>query len=99
MIHGLDWQRAKWGSFAKKYIHFGEKMAAKYADEIVVLSEDMQNYFKETYNRDTKLVPNGIKVNINPNTEYLDKIGANPYDYILYLGRFEPEKRLDLLAE
>lgn len=98
MIHGLDWQRAKWGNFARKYIHFGEKMVAKYADEIIVLSEDMQEYFKKTYNREAKMVPNGIQVNINPNTEYLNKIGVNQYDYMLYLGRFEPEKRLDLLV-
>ena len=37
-IHGLDWQRAKWGGLATKYIKFGEKMAVKYADEIIVLS-------------------------------------------------------------
>ena len=36
-IHGIDWQRAKWGGFASKYIKFGEKVAAKYADEIIVL--------------------------------------------------------------
>ena len=31
-IHGLDWQRAKWGRFASFVIKFGEKIAAKYAD-------------------------------------------------------------------
>ena len=36
-IHGLDWQRSKWGGFASKYLKFGEKTAAKYADEIIVL--------------------------------------------------------------
>ena len=36
-IHGIDWQRAKWGGFASKYIKFGEKIAAKYADEVIVL--------------------------------------------------------------
>ena len=37
-VHGLDWQREKWGKgFASKYIHFGEKMAVKFADEIIVL--------------------------------------------------------------
>lgn len=98
MIHGLDWQRAKWGNFARKYIHFSERMAAKYADEIIVLSEDMQNYFQDIYNRDTKLVPNGISIHINDNTDYLNSIGVNKYDYLLYIGRFEPEKRLDLLV-
>ena len=46
-IHGLDWQRSKWGGFATKYIRFGEKLAAKYADEIIVLSKGVQDYFKE----------------------------------------------------
>lgn len=47
-IHGLDWQREKWKSgFGSKYIHFGEKMAVKYSDEIIVLSEDVQSYFKK----------------------------------------------------
>ena len=44
-IHGLDWQRSKWGGFATKYLKFGEKMAAKKADQIIVLSKNMQRYF------------------------------------------------------
>lgn len=35
-IHDIDWQRAKWGGFSRRYIRFGEKVAAKYADEINV---------------------------------------------------------------
>ena len=46
-IHGLDWQRKKWSGFASKYILFGEKMAAKYADKVIVLSENERNYFKK----------------------------------------------------
>ena len=48
-IHGLDWQRSKWGNFASKVLRFGEKMAAKYADELIVLSENMKDYFLEEY--------------------------------------------------
>ena len=59
-IHGLDWQRAKWGGIATKYIKFGEKCAAKYADEIIVLSKAVQKYFKENYNRDTHYIFNGV---------------------------------------
>ena len=36
-IHGLDWQRAKWGGFATRFLKYGERNAAKYADEIIVL--------------------------------------------------------------
>ncbi|WP_270291830.1 glycosyltransferase family 4 protein [Bifidobacterium adolescentis] len=40
-IHGLDWQRAKWGRFASTYLKFGERTAAKCADEVIVLSRNM----------------------------------------------------------
>lgn len=44
-IHGLDWQRSKWGNFATKVLQFGEKSAVKYSDELIVLSKNMQDYF------------------------------------------------------
>ena len=49
-VHGIDWQREKWQSgLGSKFIHQGEKNAAKYADEVIVLSKGVQDYFKETY--------------------------------------------------
>ena len=60
-IHGLDWDREKWrGSVASKFIRGGEKNAVKYADEIIVLSKDVQKYFLETYGRETHFIPNEI---------------------------------------
>ena len=39
-VHGIDWQREKWQSgLGSKFIHQGEKNAAKYADEVIVLSK------------------------------------------------------------
>lgn len=99
-IHGLDWQRSKWGGIATKVIKIGEQNAAKYADEIIVLSKNVQDYFKKTYNRKTIFIPNGVekgellKPNIIKNKYNLDKD-----DYILYLSRIVPEKRLDLLVK
>ena len=49
---GIDWQREKWQSgLGSKFIHQGEKNAAKYADEVIVLSKGVQKYFLETYGR------------------------------------------------
>ena len=40
---GIDWQREKWQSgLGSKFIHQGEKNAAKYADEVIVLSKGVQ---------------------------------------------------------
>lgn len=98
-IHGIDWQRAKWSGFARNYIRFGEKMAAKYADEIIVLSKEIQDYFQKTYGRETKLIGNGVSFERTDETNEIEKFGLSQGGYILYLGRFAPEKRLDLLYE
>ena len=59
-IHGLDHQRVKWGGLARWFIKQGEKNAVKYADEIIVLSKNVQKYFEDTYSRDTVYIPNGV---------------------------------------
>lgn len=99
-IHGLDWQRAKWGGLATKYIKFGEKIAAKYADEIIVLSKGVEKYFKETYNRDTNFIPNGVnKPTVREPDIIKKKYGINKNDYILFLARIVPEKGLHYLIK
>ncbi len=97
-IHGLDWQRSKWGGIASKYIKFGEKMAAKYADEIIVLSKNVEKYFKDTYNRETHFIPNGItKHAIREANIIKEKYNLEKESYILFLARIVPEKGLHYL--
>lgn len=99
-IHGLDWQRSKWGGLATKYIKFGEKIAAKYADEIIVLSKNVQKYFKDTYNRDTNFIPNGVNKPIIREPKIIkEKYGLEKDNYILFLARIVPEKGLHYLIE
>ena len=60
-VHGIDWQREKWkAGFGSKFIRQGERNAVKYADEIIVLSKGVQDYFKDTYGRETHFIPNGV---------------------------------------
>lgn len=99
-IHGLDHQRAKWGKFASSYIMFGEKCAVKFADEIIVLSKGVQEYFQETYGRKTKFIPNGVNKPIIRSAELIKlEYGLEKDDYILFLGRMVPEKGIRYLIE
>lgn len=99
-IHGLDWKRSKWGGFATRFLLYGERMAAQYADEIIVLSESDQRYFKKTYKRDTILIPNGINMpNFSEPKTIKLKYGLNGSDYILFLARIVPEKGVHTLLE
>lgn len=100
-VHGIDWQREKWQSgFGSKFIRQGEKNAVKYADEIIVLSKGVQDYFKETYGRETHFIPNGVnRPQIREANLITDKFGLKKDSYILFLGRLVPEKGIRYLVE
>ena len=100
-IHGIDWQREKWQSgLGSKFIHQGEKNAAKYADEVIVLSKGVQDYFKEAYGRETHFIPNGVnRPQIREAKLITDHFGLEKDSYILFLGRLVPEKGIRYLVE
>ena len=100
-IHGLDWQREKWKSgFGSKFIRQGERNAVRWADEIIVLSKAVQDYFRDTYGRETRLIPNGVSRPQRKEPGLIrEKYSLQGQDYILFLGRLVPEKGLRYLIE
>lgn len=100
-VHGIDWQREKWKSgFGSKFIHKGEKNAVKYADEIIVLSKGVQDYFEKIYGRKTVFIPNGVSNHIERKPQIIkNKFGLDKDEYILFLGRLVPEKGIKYLIE
>jgi glycosyltransferase involved in cell wall biosynthesis len=79
----------------------GERAAVRFADEIIVVSKDLQSYFSNTYGRETVYIPNAPAsyAESDPNFSYGTSLGLNQGRYILFLGRLVPEKRPDLLIE
>lgn len=99
-IHGLDWQRAKWGKLASTYIKMGERAAATKTDGLVVLSKSARSYFEDVYGRLATFIPNGIEPkHPRPVNQIKDKWGLGEGSYLLYLGRLVPEKRPELLID
>ena len=100
-VHGLDWQREKWGKgFASKYIKFGERVMVKYADEIIVLSESARDYFKQTYNRETVLIHNGIERPAKKDAEKITELyGISKGEYICMVSRLTAEKGVHYLID
>ena len=100
-VHGLDWQREKWrGGFGAKYIKFGEKMMVKKADQIIVLSPGAQDYFVQTYGRETILIPNGIARPTPLAADTIQKrFGLEKDGYICLASRLTREKGVHYLIE
>jgi len=99
-VHGLDWQREKWKhGFGVKYIRWGEKMAVRFADEIIVLSESVRTYFRDTYGRQTVFIPNGVARPVLREAAQIKALGLEKDGYLLFLGRLVPEKGIHYLIE
>ncbi|HHP7231492.1 MAG TPA: glycosyltransferase family 4 protein [Xenococcaceae cyanobacterium] len=98
---GLDWQRAKWGKLSSQIIYWGEQAAAKYVHALVVVSQDLKNYFAKTYGLAAIYIPNGPGEfpPSDPEFGYINSLGITPKRYLLFLGRLVPEKRPDLLIQ
>ncbi len=98
-IHGLDWQREKWNSFASQYIKIAEKIAARCADEMIVLSENMSSYFQRKYGRKTNFIRNGVNTGYRRKPDQIRKLGLKGNDYVLFVARLVPEKGIHYLLE
>jgi alpha-maltose-1-phosphate synthase len=102
--HGPDYDRQKWGPTAKFILRQGEKMGARYAHRLVVISETIRNSLEAKYHRyDTDLIFNGVEIPPpdTPETvnETLRQYGLKDRKYLLTVGRLVPEKGFHDLIE
>jgi glycosyltransferase involved in cell wall biosynthesis len=98
---GLDWQRDKWGKSSSRLIHLGERAAVRFANALVVVSNELGSYFLQTYNRETVYIPNAPAsyAKSDPTFSYGASLGLEQGRYLLFLGRMVPEKCPDLLIK
>jgi glycosyltransferase involved in cell wall biosynthesis len=97
--HGTDYQREKWGRFARWVLRSGERNGMKYAHARIAISANLVNLIQSQYGLDSHLIPNGVKVNSpSRDTNEVRRFGLEPGKYFLHVGRMVPEKRqLDLI--
>ncbi len=98
-VQGLDWQRAKWGWMASRILHWGEAAAVRAPNATMVVSRTLQKHFRQQHKRDTVYVPNGATPVLRRPGRQLLEWDLVPDNYILFLGRFSPEKNCHLLID
>lgn len=94
--HGPDYDRQKWGKIAKASLKLGEWCAARFANEIIVISKPIDKILRKKYHRtNAHLIPNGVQLPL-PETEddFIRSKNLTKNKYIIAVGRIVPEKGL-----
>ena len=98
-VQGLDWQRKKWGRFASAVLRLGERASAKLPNATVVVSQALQRRYREIHGIETFYLPNGGVLRERTEPRRILEWELQPGKYVLFLGRFSPEKGCHLLVE
>lgn len=97
--HGPDYDRQKWGAFARRVLETGESLGMRFASARIVISDVIRRLVKDKYDLDSTLIPNGVETaSIPETTAALDQFKLTAHRYVLLVSRLVPEKRhLDLI--
>lgn len=98
-VQGLDWQRKKWGRLASLVLQMGERASVKFPNGTTVVSQALQQRFRETHGVNAFYVPNGGVLREWREPRKILEWGLEPGNYVLFLGRFSPEKGCHLLVD
>lgn len=97
--HSIDYNRAKFGSFAKKVLLAIEKLSVKSKTPLLVVSNELQKHFWDLYKKESVVIHNAVElVELRePDTGILDKYHVTKDGYYLYMARITREKGLHYL--
>jgi glycosyltransferase involved in cell wall biosynthesis len=93
-VDGCDWQRAKWGRFARWYLRLSEWIAARCCHSLISDSQDVNRYYAETYGQHSTCITYGVREYRSKQQEVLDHFGLKPREYVLFVGRLVPENNI-----
>lgn len=100
-IDGLEWKRAKWGWFARRFLKLSEWSAVRFSDIVLCDNECITDYVATTYKRTAMTVAYGgdHALRKDVDTDSGLELEKRFSDYFLSICRVEPENNVHLILE
>ncbi len=92
--HGPDYERDKWGWFARWVLRTGESLGMRYSHARIAISRVILDSIRTKYHRECDLIPNGsVAVQARAESNEIERFGLERGRYFLQVSRIVPEKR------
>ncbi len=98
-VDGLERNRKKWNRLAKAWYRFSEWLATFCPNVVVTDAARIAEYYRDRYGKASECIPYGAETEKVETVETLVKLGLEPYRYLLYVSRMEPENNALLVRE
>ena len=99
-VDGADFRRAKWGSFARLWLHISERWATKMSHALIADNREIVTRYEKEYRTTPIYLSYGCIIRDQPvSCGELALWGLQPREYILFVSRLSPENEADLLLE
>ncbi len=100
-VDGLEWRRAKWNGLAKKFLIISEKIAVRFADEIITDNAAIQKYVLDNYGISSRLIEYGADhaQPVHVTDKYVKKYPFLKGKYAFKVCRIEPENNIHVVLE
>jgi glycosyltransferase involved in cell wall biosynthesis len=96
-VDGIERRRKKWNWFGKLWYLMGEMFSCIFPNQIVTDAQMIEKYYLRRYNKRSTMISYGYDPERVSTVEILAKFGLSPKEYVLFVGRFEPENNVHLV--
>ena len=93
-VDGTDWQRRKWSFVARCYLRVSERLATLFCDSLIGDSREVVRYYRRKFGADLALSAYGIREAAPTGNNWLVRLGLQPREYVLFVGRLVPENNV-----
>jgi glycosyltransferase involved in cell wall biosynthesis len=96
-MHGIEWQRSRWGNAAKATLQVLEKVSFAGASAVTAVSREQCRYYEQHFHMPVVFIPTGTALSPQIASAHLAAIGIEPGKYFFTAVRLVREKGLHYL--